>query len=491
MGYTAFTLFGVLLQFLAVAATGTQLQERQASTCFPLNPANTVTDRLNAALNATGATGLAIQLCADTNYNITAPIKFAYPNQQITTLGFPGLDLSHRATLTVSGSRAGDGTGHTTAVDGSCANCTSVAIRYIQIVGNRAGAGPITGGANIEFGGANQNQVIEYVHSRDPRSWSCLHVAEGPFTCANTLIQNNDIGPCGTDAFQEWADGISLSCKLSIVQNNVVTGATDGGIVIFGSPGSHIHNNTIVNEGAMQLGGINMVDWSPWHGDFTGTIVENNIIQGGFATNLTNAATEEGKNADDAFIKIGLAMGARTWFGDQFGYNATIGAVVRNNVFMGGFGYVMAAAVLTNWTVYGNTIDQDVTYIGSLGPNCTKGETYPDPQPFVYNTTALTNCTMDQAFVNQDTDSLTCILPDSGDFWPWVPSVNTTTGTLPTGSGSSSTPGSSPSGSGSGKSSVVPLAVGITFGILGAIAIAAGVRWWALRQRALSRKVTY
>lgn len=104
------------------------------------------------------------------------------------TQGFPGLDLSHRATLTVSGSRATDGTGHTTAVNGACGNCISVALRYVQIIGNRAGAGPINGGANIEFvrdvslktdfaginlcisqGGGNQNQVIEYVHSRDPR----------------------------------------------------------------------------------------------------------------------------------------------------------------------------------------------------------------------------------------------------------------------------------------------------------------------------------
>lgn len=27
-----------------------------------------------------------------------------------------------------------------------------------------------------------------------------MHIAEGPFTCANALIQNNDVGPCGTDA---------------------------------------------------------------------------------------------------------------------------------------------------------------------------------------------------------------------------------------------------------------------------------------------------
>jgi parallel beta-helix repeat protein len=92
--------------------------------------------------------------------------------------------------------------------------------------------------------GVEQNyRQVEYVHSYDPRSWSCLHIAEGPFTCSGITIQNSDIGSCGV--FQEWADGISLSCSNSIVRNNVISDATDGGIVVFGAPGSLIQNNTI------------------------------------------------------------------------------------------------------------------------------------------------------------------------------------------------------------------------------------------------------
>jgi len=97
--------------------------------------------------------------------------------------------------------------------------------------------------------------------------------AEGPFTCSNVTIQNNDIGPCGSDVFQEvpscpcrvrhgradkqWADGISLSCQSSLVQNNVIVDATDGGIVIFGAPFSTIRNNTISVKTRTTLGGIN------------------------------------------------------------------------------------------------------------------------------------------------------------------------------------------------------------------------------------------
>jgi parallel beta-helix repeat protein len=64
-------------------------------------------------------------------------------------------------------------------------------------------------------------------------------------TCNNVTVQNNDIGPCGSDAFQEWADGISISCRNSVVKNNMIQGPTDGGIVLFGAPGTQVFNNTI------------------------------------------------------------------------------------------------------------------------------------------------------------------------------------------------------------------------------------------------------
>lgn len=76
------------------------------------------------------------------------------------------------------------------------------------------------------MGGSNSDQLIEYVHSYDPRSWSCLHLAEGAFACNNATVQHNDIGPCGTDTFQEWADGISVSCQNSWIHNNTINNPT-------------------------------------------------------------------------------------------------------------------------------------------------------------------------------------------------------------------------------------------------------------------------
>ena len=95
------------------------------------------------------------------------------------------------------------------------------------------------------MGGNNENQTIEFVRSFNPRGWSCLHLAEGPLTCDKAVVQNNDIGPCGTDLYRQWADGVSVSCQNTIVRNNMIQGPTDGGIVLFGAPGSQVYNNTI------------------------------------------------------------------------------------------------------------------------------------------------------------------------------------------------------------------------------------------------------
>ena len=201
------------------------LYSRQDNGCIDPNPVNNIPERLNSALSSSGA-GFVLRLCPNTQYMIQAPILFAAPNQEISTEGYP--TDSSRATLVMSGPVA-NGKGHTTAVDGTCSDCYGVTLRNIQVSpshfvsrsagflvcvqinGNRASAPPTAGGANIEMGGGNSNQLIEYVHSYDPRSWSCLHVAEGNFLCNNITAQNNDIGPCGSDAFMEWADGTSVS----------------------------------------------------------------------------------------------------------------------------------------------------------------------------------------------------------------------------------------------------------------------------------------
>jgi hypothetical protein len=103
--------------------------EHRQSDCESPDPANTVTDRLNELLKSSGP-GYELRLCPGRQYMIQAPILFAAPDQEISTLGYPTGD--DRATLVVVGPVA-NGKGHTVAVDGTCSTCQGVRLRNIQV----------------------------------------------------------------------------------------------------------------------------------------------------------------------------------------------------------------------------------------------------------------------------------------------------------------------------------------------------------------------
>jgi len=451
-------------------------ESRDVTGCEPADPDNTLTDRLNTLLNSSGP-GYVLQLCPSTLYLISAPIAFASPQQEISTLGYP--TGPERATLVVNGPVA-NGAGHTTAVDGTCADCSGVILRNIQINGTRLGAPPTAGGANIEMGGGNFDQVIEYVHSFDPRGWSCLHLAEGPFTCNNITVQYNDIGPSGSDSFQQWADGISVSCMNSFIRHNMINNPTDGGIVLFGSPGTLVENNTIWVETQTLLGGINMVDYDPWNGNYTGAIVRNNTIMGGFASGVAQGAETKGTNAEDTIIKIGIAIGPRTWFGDKYGSNVSQSGTVINNNFTGAFSYAIAIDSATNFTVEGNVLFGNTSFIGARGPNCTTSDTVPTPAAFVQDQNNVQQSTIQAGFqIIPDADSLTCVLPpDGGDYWPFGGNPSTSSQASP--SSSSASAGASSSSGASSSGSKVGLIVGLVLGLISIAVVAWFVRKWAL-----------
>ena len=181
------------------------------------------------------------------------------------------------------------------------------------------------------------------MYAHDTRSWSTLHFIEGAVTdntpqCQSGKILNNQIGPAGTatpSATGVWADGISLACGNTLVQGNTVTDATDGAIVVFGAPGSTIQNNTIIAKNQLLLGGINMVDYAPMNGNYTGTVVTNNTI-----------------DALSAFIKIGIAQGQQVW---NCTTGTNYGGTVTNNTLEGQYmGYGYAVTGVNDWTVTGN-----------------------------------------------------------------------------------------------------------------------------------------
>jgi len=229
---------------------------------------------------------------------------------------------------------------------------------------------------------------------------------------------------------------------------------TDGGIVLFGSPGTHVFNNTIWVVNQTLLGGINMVDYDPWSGDFTGTVVYNNTILGGFATGVSHG-TSKGLNTHDAIIKIAIAIGPRTWFGDKYGNKTTKNGVARGNILSGAFSYGVAITSSENFVVQSNTLLGNTSFISARGPNCTVNDVVPASAPYVVDPHTTKNASLQSNFVNiGDGDSLTCVLPPSGgDFWPFglnpsnssAPFVSPSNSSSPFVSGSSPSPSPSPS----------------------------------------------
>lgn len=145
-------------------------------------------------------------------------------------------------------------------------------------------------------------------------------------------------------------------------------------------------------------------------------------------------------------------------------------ATIINNRLTGAFGYAIAMTSAKNFTVEGNELFGNTSFIGSRGPNCSSSDATPATHDFVLDVnTTVSSTTQGDFQIVSDGDSLTCILPpDDGDFWPYGGNPETTSQ-----SGSSSL----------SAGAKVGLALGIIFGIL-AVAVLA----WFIRKRALARQ---
>ncbi|KAG8991722.1 hypothetical protein FRB94_012283 [Tulasnella sp. JGI-2019a] len=355
-----------------------------------------------------GGEGQRVNLCQGSVFRLQRdPIVFTAASQEIYSEGYAG--GRHRAMLIVEGANL------TTAIKGDCEDCNGIAIRNLIIDGNRPALLRVRKGtALVEIGNA-ANQVVQGCRIYDPRAWSALHVREGDrLQCSGALIENNDIGPCGEEWDetydglqygtprwgQPWADGISLACKSSIVRKNIIHDATDGAIVIFGSAGSRISNNTIYSRTLRVTGGINLVDFPPWDGDYTDTIVEDNLIE-----------------AIGSFISVGIAIGPATWTSDID--SIARGAIVRHNVLRGpNFGYGIVVSSVKNFTVMGNAVDMGASrFSGTYATRCPKLPMSAPPMPFLIHRGSSEGVFQDE-FKNGEVLYIVCIeppvLPDLG-----------------------------------------------------------------------------
>ncbi|KAH8819339.1 hypothetical protein F5884DRAFT_760282 [Xylogone sp. PMI_703] len=311
-----------------------------AANCISSGDENTI----NAAFKSGGA-GAVVQLCPGSVITVHNTVQFTADNQELSTMGYP--TGSTRATILLVATDPAI----TTIVDG---HFNGLRLLNIKIDGNRRQNGVISqnSGANIEMGGAGTGQIISHVASTDSRGWSCMHITEGNAgsgsgACTNATVTNNDIGPCGAAGHDSngnalWADGISFACSQSLIQSNTVTGSTDGGIVLFGAPGTKVLDNTIISSSTNSgFGAINMVDnLDTYGGSYAGVVVENNNIHG------------------DLLFAVGIGMGSCVWGDCDDSFVPLKGpAVIQNNVFSGNITFPLPLSGWANGiTVTGNDL---------------------------------------------------------------------------------------------------------------------------------------
>ena len=187
--------------------------------------------------------------------------------------------------------------------------------------------------------------------------------------------------------------------------------------------------------------------------------------------------------------RIGVAIGPQTWFGDHFGANVSSSGRVLNNRFTGAFGYGIAITSAQNFTVQGNALFGNTSFIGSRGPNCSASDPTPPSAAFIVEWANVTTSALQSDFQSvQDAKGLTCVQPpDGGDFWPY--GGNPSSGNFTPVSSPSSSPGSTPTslasqGSGglSSAGTKTALAIGIIVAVVALVLVIILFRRWALKR---------
>ncbi|KAH9970105.1 hypothetical protein BGW80DRAFT_615684 [Lactifluus volemus] len=137
------------------------------------------------------------------------------------------------------------------------------------------------------------------------------------------------------------SNGLSLSCQPSIVRNNLVNNnlnPTDasGGIVVLGSPGRARLVDTIWNHGVVTIPGPSS------------------------RTTLPLGALPPTRGLRSA-QPLGPRLGSTTSFGPNGSHSGTF----LNNNITGAFGYGIAITSARNFTMQGNALFDNTSFIGS------------------------------------------------------------------------------------------------------------------------------
>ncbi|KAL7423122.1 hypothetical protein Q5752_002421 [Cryptotrichosporon argae] len=356
-----------------------------------------------------GGLGKVVNLCPGSVHRLQAPIVFTAPRQTLTTAG--NVKGRERAMIIVEGEE------QSIAIKADCKECAHATIASLVVDGNRPQMLRIPlGDALVELGNA-EGQTIKDCRLYEPRGWSCLHFREGDNrNCRKGHIVDNEIGPAGEEWDDDYdgvvektppygnprADGISLACQDSIVERNTVFDTTDGAIVLFGSAGSEVKENEIYSRTRVVLGGINLVDYEPWAGDYTGVRVHHNTLY-----------------ALSRYLKVGIVIGPSSWSDDT---ESTVhGASVSDNEFLGDhFGYGIVVSSASGFSVLRNAVDDNARFDGVEGPRCPKAPRNGRPTPFLINRGSARGVFQDD-FVNGEVQHIICLNPPDQGGKPYKP----------------------------------------------------------------------
>ncbi|KAL1410166.1 hypothetical protein Q8F55_004171 [Vanrija albida] len=345
-----------------------------------------------------GGPGTKVWLCPGVVYKITSTIAFTAADQQLATLGYKS--GSERAVLRI------DNPAIATAIQGDCRRCARVAIRNVIVDGARATFGRVRGthAPGLVVLGGNEGHSVRESWITDPRGFTAIHIREGDkLSCKGATIERNEIGPVGEEydpavdgpdpemspLGRPLADGISIACRDSVVRDNKIWDCTDAGIVVYCSPGTQVAANRIMTLRRSAMGGILMVDATPFDGDYTGVVVKDNIL-----------------DAASRAMRVGVGVGLSI-LSDDIDTILRGGSVI-SNVLKGMYmGFGIAAAGLKGWTIRDN--HSDARHQGKRSPRCFDDPVNPAPTRFLYHGATVTDSTIQDGFVDSDFAYVVCI----------------------------------------------------------------------------------
>ncbi|MDT7543971.1 MAG: hypothetical protein QOE99_81 [Actinomycetota bacterium] len=295
-----------------MATMGTAPAAFAATSCPAANPADTLPDdaALQACLNQGGTLTLDP---GSPGYILSQGLAVTVSTTSITT-STPGTNATLVAASTLNApllSITSSTVSHTT-------------INHVTFDGNRPSRTDIsscTGNRNAEstivMTTANALD-FEYNNIMRTVCGSALNLAGTTMTVAHNTITDNGHGREAVDAPEPWSDGITLSyCAQGDIHDNLISDASDVGVVAFESTNCSIHNNTIQQANRHAFAGLQFGASQPGtDGSHSGSVIQNNTVTGA------------GK------LSFGIAYGVLPWFSStvhngQVAGNAVSGAIIN------------------------------------------------------------------------------------------------------------------------------------------------------------------